>query len=75
MGAFSSRDEQGLLFVVVHGLHTAVAFLSVELRLQTCGPRSFSICSLGCVVVAHKLSSCSTWVPESHLVGFRVWAQ
>ena len=27
------------------------------------------------VLVAHKLSSCSTRAPELHLVGFRVWAQ
>ena len=27
------------------------------------------------VLVANKLSSCSTWAPELHLVGFRVWAQ
>ena len=30
VGSFSSCGEQGLLFVVVHGLLTAVAFLVAE---------------------------------------------
>ena len=32
-GLFSSRSEQGLFFVTVHGLLIAVASLVVELRL------------------------------------------
>ena len=54
--AFSSCSEQGLVFVAVHRLHTAVAFPFVELRLQTCRLRSFSVCSLGCAA----FSSCGT---------------
>ena len=36
MWAFSSYGEQGLLFVVVHGLLIAVASLVAEHRLQVC---------------------------------------
>ena len=35
--AFSSCGEQGLLFVVVCGLHVAVASLIAEHGLQACG--------------------------------------
>ena len=46
--AFSSRGEQGLLFVVVRGLLIAVA--------SRCGARALG--AWASVVVAHGLSSC-----------------
>ena len=54
--AFSSCSEQGLLFAVLHGLHTVVAFPFVALGLQTRVLRSFSVCSLGCAA----FSTCGT---------------
>ena len=38
--AFSSCSEQGLLFVVVHGLLIVVAFLAAEHGLSSLGARA-----------------------------------
>ena len=58
MRAFSSRSERGLLFVAVCGLLTAVACLC-------CGARVLG--TWASVVVAHGLSSCSSWALERGL--------
>ena len=49
--AFSSCGEQGLLFIAVRGLLTAVAS---RCRARALGARAS-------VVVAHGLSSCGSW--------------
>ena len=48
--AFSSCGERGLLFVVVHGLLTAVASLVAE--------RAWALGAQASVVVARRLRSC-----------------
>ena len=58
MQAFSSCSEQGLLFVVVHGLLIAVAFLVAENRLS--GAQASVVAALG-------FSSCGTWALERRL--------
>ena len=55
--AFSSYGNQGLLFVVVHGLLTAMAS---RCGVQALGPRAS-------VVVACRLSSCGSWALECRL--------
>ena len=60
--AFSSCGEQGLLFVVVHGLLIAVASLVAvaEHGLQECGLQQ--LWHVGSVVVAHGLQSAGSVV-------------
>ena len=53
MQAFSSCGEQGLLFVVVHGILIVVASMVAECRLK--GEW------LASAVVVHSSSSCSAW--------------
>ena len=55
--AFSSCSERGLLFIVVHGLLTAVA--------SRCGARAPG--ARASVVVAHRLNSCGSWALECGL--------
>ena len=55
MQAFSSSGEQGLLFVVVHGLLIAVAFLVAENGSRRAGCSSCGTRALEC-----RLSSCGT---------------
>ena len=56
---FSSRREQGLLFVVVHGVLVSVASLAAEHRLWVHGFQEF--CCLGLVVPQHVDSS---WIRD-----------
>ena len=58
--AFSSCCEQGLLFVVVHGLLIAVASLVAEHGLQACGLQQ--LWHVGSVLVAHRLQSAGSVV-------------
>ena len=63
--AFSSCDEQGLLFVAVHGLLIAVASLVAEHGLWVRGRQQ--LWHVGSVVVARGLSSCGLWALECRL--------
>ena len=56
--AFSSCGQWGQLFIVVHGLLIAVASLVAEHKFWAS------------VVVAHRLSGCSSWAPEPALSSF-----
>ena len=58
--AFSSCSEQGLLFVVLRGLLTAVASLVVEHGLQACVLQQLWF--MGSVVVVHGLQSAGSVV-------------
>ena len=63
--AFSSCSEQGLLFVVVHGLLLVVASLC-------CGTRALG--TRASVVVACRLSSCGSQALERRLSSGGAWA-
>ena len=61
--AFSSCGERGLLFVVVHGLLTAVASLccgarAIGMRASVVVARGLSNCGLR--ALEHRLGSCGT---------------
>ena len=56
-GLFSTSSEQGLLFVLVHGLLIAVA--------SCCG--AWALGAWASVVVAHRLSSCGLLTLECSL--------
>ena len=64
--AFSSCDDQGLLFVAVHGLLTAVASLVAE---------HGAVGARASIVAAHKLSSCGSRALELRLSSFGARAQ
>ena len=61
-----SSCEWGLLSIAVHRLLIAVASLVAEHGLQN---------TWASVVVAHELSSCSTWALEHRLNSLGSWAQ
>ena len=63
--AFYSCGEQGLLFIAVRGLLTAVA--------SRCGARALG--TQASVVVARGLSSCGLWALEHGLSSCGAWAQ
>ena len=59
--AFSSCSEQGLLFVVAHGLLIAVASRCGEQALGTWAS-VVAVCGLSsCGMRARRLSSCGAW--------------
>ena len=62
--AFSSCGEQGLLFVAVHGLLTAMA--------SYCGAQALG--ARAPVVVACRLSSCGSQALEHRLSSCGAWA-
>ena len=72
MQAFSSCSEQGLLFVAVHGLLTAVASLVVEHRL--CARGLQWLWHVGSVVVVRRLSSSGSQALECRLSSCGAWA-
>ena len=63
--AFFSCGEQGLLFVAVRGLLTAVASLCCRAR---------ALGAWASVVVACGLSSCGSWALECRLSSCGAWA-